>query len=72
MYPRKSYSKHYISKEQLIFARTQLETTYPNDDKYLVQWETRSAKSRKFLNFLTPETSPENITSEIQKYLQGL
>ena len=22
-----------------------------NDDKYLVQWETRSTKSRKFLNF---------------------
>ena len=42
-------------------ARTQLETTSQNDDKYLVQWETHSTKSRKPLEFLTLETSPENI-----------
>ena len=37
MYPCKSYSKRYISKEKVICARTPLETTFPNDDKYLVQ-----------------------------------
>ena len=38
MYHSNSYSKRYISKEQVIFARTQLETSL-NDEKYLVQWE---------------------------------
>ena len=69
MYPCKSYSKRYTSKEKAISARAQLETMSPNDDKHLVQWETRFTE---ILEFLSPETSPENITSEIRKYLQGL
>ena len=51
MYPSKPYSKRYTLKENMISTRTQLETTSPNDDKYLVHWETRSTKSQKLLNF---------------------
>ena len=65
----KSYSKRYTLKEKLISARTQLETTSPKDDKYSVQLETCLLNLGKFL---TRKSSPENITSEIRKYLQGL
>ena len=71
MYPSKSYSKRYISKEQVIFARTQLETMSPNDDKYLVQWETRSTKSRKLLNFLTPKPPQKILPLKFENIYRG-
>ena len=60
MYPSKSYSKRHTSKENVISARKQLETTSPNDDKYLVHWETHCTKSRKLLNFY-PRKPPRKI-----------